>query len=99
HTSPQNNVNVSSRKMQSFHGQMNVLAGEIERFKKSNFTVVFLGTNKERTQRLSSVLADHENEAAMTDSKTASVQGQVSIMEGELQSRFELALMKLHVIT
>ena len=41
HTSPQNIVNVTSRQMQSFHGQMNVLAGEMERFKKSNFTVVF----------------------------------------------------------
>ncbi|MFT4398511.1 transcription-repair coupling factor [Bacillus sp. SW14] len=99
HTSPQNIVNVSSRQMQSFHGQMNVLAGEMERFKKSNFTVVFLGANKERTQRLSSVLADYEIEAAVTDSKKALVQGQVYIMEGELQSGFELPLMKLAVIT
>lgn len=99
HTSPQNIVNVSSRQMQSFHGQMNVLAGEMERFKKSNFTVVFLGANKERTQKLSSVLADYDIEAAMTDSKKALVQGQVYIMEGELQSGFELPLMKLAVIT
>lgn len=48
---------------------MNVLAGEMERFKKSNFTVVFLGANKERTQKLSSVLADYDIEAAVTDSK------------------------------
>lgn len=99
HTSPQNIVNVSGRQMQSFHGQMNVLAGEMERFKKSNFTVVFLGANKERTQKLSSVLADYDIEAAMTDSKKALVQGQVYIMEGELQSGFELPLMKLAVIT
>ncbi|AOY05717.1 transcription-repair coupling factor [Bacillus subtilis] len=99
HTSPQNIVNVSGRQMQSFHGQMNVLAGEMERFKKSNFTVVFLGANKERTQKLSSVLADYDIEAAVTDSKKALVQGQVYIMEGELQSGFELPLMKLAVIT
>lgn len=99
HTSPQNIVNVSGRQMQSFHGQMNVLAGEMERFKKSNFTVVFLGANKERTQKLSSVLADYDIEAAVTDSKKALAQGQVYIMEGELQSGFELPLMKLAVIT
>ncbi len=99
HTSPQNIVNVSSRQMQSFHGQMNVLASEMERFKKSNFTVVFLGANKERTERLSSVLADYEIEAAMIDNKKALAQGQVYVMEGELQSGFELPLMKLAVIT
>lgn len=85
--------------MQSFHGQMNVLAGEMERFKKSNFTVVFLGANKDRTDRLASVLADYEIEAAKTDSSKALVQGQVYVMEGELQSGFELPLMKLAVIT
>ncbi|ERH56722.1 MULTISPECIES: transcription-repair coupling factor [Bacillus amyloliquefaciens group] len=99
HTSPQNIVNVTSRQMQSFHGQMNVLAGEMERFKKSNFTVVFLGANKDRTDRLASVLADYEIEAAKTDSSKALVQGQVYVMEGELQSGFELPLMKLAVIT
>ncbi|MCC9023949.1 transcription-repair coupling factor [Bacillus nakamurai] len=99
HTSPQNIVNVTSRQMQNFHGQMNVLAGEMERFKKSNFTVVFLGANKDRTDRLASVLADYEIEAAKTDSTKALVQGQVYVMEGELQSGFELPLMKLAVIT
>ncbi len=99
HTSPQNIVNVTSRQMQSFHGQMNVLAGEMERFKKSNFTVVFLGANKDRTDRLASVLADYEIEAAKTDSSKALVQGQVYVMEGEPQSGFELPLMKLAVIT
>lgn len=99
HTSPQNIVNVTSRQMQNFHGQMNVLTGEMERFKKSNFTVVFLGANKDRTDRLASVLADYEIEAAKTDSSKALVQGQVYVMEGELQSGFELPLMKLAVIT
>lgn len=60
---------------------------------------MFLGANKERTQKLSSVLADYDIEAAVTDSKKALVQGQVYIMEGELQSGFELPLMKLAVIT
>ena len=50
HTSPQNIVNVSSKQMQSFHGQMNVLKNEIERFKKSKYTTVFLGDSKERVE-------------------------------------------------
>ncbi|BBP86491.1 hypothetical protein BsIDN1_01090 [Bacillus safensis] len=40
-TNPQNIVNVSSKQMQNFHGQMNVLASEIERYKNSNTRLSF----------------------------------------------------------
>src|SRR5699024_2073336 len=33
-TTPQNIVNISSRTMQQFHGQMNLLQGEMKRWKK-----------------------------------------------------------------
>ncbi|MGN9863294.1 transcription-repair coupling factor [Bacillus swezeyi] len=99
HTSPQNIVNVSSKQMQSFHGQMNVLKNEIERFKKSKYTTVFLGDSRERVEKLASVLSDYEIEAAQADQDAALAQGQIYIMEGGLQSGFELPLMKLAVIT
>ncbi|MEK5499509.1 transcription-repair coupling factor [Bacillus sp. FSL M8-0168] len=99
HTSPQNIVNVSSKQMQSFHGQMNVLKNEIERFKKSKYTTVFLGDSRERAEKLASVLEDYEIEAAQADENTALAQGQIYIMEGGLQTGFELPLMKLAVIT
>ncbi|MCJ8224812.1 transcription-repair coupling factor [Bacillus paralicheniformis] len=99
HTSPQNIVNVSSKQMQSFHGQMNVLKNEIERFKKSKYTTVFLGDSKERVEKLASVLSDYEIEAAQADQDAALAQGQIYIMEGGLQSGFELPMIKLAVIT
>ncbi|MFC8150124.1 transcription-repair coupling factor [Bacillus paralicheniformis] len=99
HTSPQNIVNVSSKQMQSFHGQMNVLKNEIERFKKSKYTTVFLGDSKERVEKLASVLSDYDIEAAQADQDAALAQGQIYIMEGGLQSGFELPMIKLAVIT
>ena len=41
-TNPQNIINITCKQMQNFHGQMNVLKGEIERWKKSNYAIVFL---------------------------------------------------------
>ncbi|NPC94950.1 transcription-repair coupling factor [Bacillus sp. WMMC1349] len=99
HTSPQNIVNVSSKQMQSFHGQMNVLKSELERFKKSKYTTVFLGDRKERVEKLASVLSDYEIEAAQASPDAVLAQGQTYIMEGNLQTGFELPLLKLAVIT
>lgn len=64
HTSPQNILNVSCKQMQNFHGQMNVLKSEIERWKKANFSVVFLGATEERVKKLEAVLSDYEINAA-----------------------------------
>ena len=38
--------------MQNFHGQMNVLKAEIDRWKKGHYTIVFLGADEERVKRL-----------------------------------------------
>ena len=38
--------------MQNFHGQMNVLKTEMERWKKGNYTVVFLGADEERVKKI-----------------------------------------------
>lgn len=98
-TNPQNIVNVSSKQMQNFHGQMNVLASEIERYKKQQYTVVFLGADEERTDKLSSVLHDYDIEAALAKPDAELVSGQVYILQGELQTGFELPLSKIAVIT
>jgi transcription-repair coupling factor (superfamily II helicase) len=50
HTSPQNILNLSCKQMQNFHGQMHVLRNELDRWQKSNYAVVFLGANEERTR-------------------------------------------------
>ena len=65
-TNPQNIINISCKQMQNFHGQMNVLKGEIERWKKSNYSIVFLGSDEERVKKLERVLEDYEIEATIT---------------------------------
>ena len=49
--------------MQDFHGQMNVLKGEIERWKKGHYSIVFLGSDEERVKKLERVLLDYDIEA------------------------------------
>ena len=52
-TSPQNIFNLSSKPMQSFHGQMNVLKAELDRWKKGNFTIILLGPDEEQNEEAS----------------------------------------------
>ena len=99
HTSPQNILNLSCKQMQNFHGQMNVLKNELDRWKKSNYAIVFLGVNEERTKKLEQVLEDYEINATILREGESLVSGKILIMEGDLQTGFELPMQKLAVIT
>ncbi|MDQ0233284.1 transcription-repair coupling factor [Metabacillus malikii] len=99
HTSPQNILNLSCKQMQNFHGQMNVLKNELERWKKSNYAIVFLGVNEERTKKLEQVLDDYEINSTIKHREDKLINGKVIIMEGDLQTGFELPMQKLAVIT
>ena len=87
HTQPQNIVNFVSRGMQDFHGQMNVLKAEIERWRKSGSTIMMLAGNQERMERMRRVLSDYGIDEPPT------------MLEGNLQSGFELPSIHLVVIT
>ncbi len=99
YTHPENIVNITCKSMQNFHGQMDLLKGELERWKKSQFAVVFLGENDERVNKLANVLEDYDIEAEIikSDSNISTVRPQ--IMKGDLNSGFELPLQHLVVIT
>ena len=96
-TNPQNIVNIACKPMQSFHGQMHVLKAEIERWKKGRFTVVFLGADKNRAEKIQSVLEDYEIEAAYVAEDL--IPGHIQVAEGNLNTGFELPMCKLAVIT
>ncbi|WP_141434184.1 transcription-repair coupling factor [Bacillus sp. 03113] len=97
-TNPQNIVNVSCKQMQSFHGQINVLKSEIERWKKSRFSVVFLATDEERVKKLESVLADYDIDVSISyDQKIQ--KGKIQILQGSLLTGFELPIQKVAIIT
>ncbi|MDQ0273096.1 transcription-repair coupling factor [Cytobacillus purgationiresistens] len=98
-TNPQNIINVSCKPMQNFHGQMHVLKSELERWKKGNYAVVFLGVDEERVQKLQNVLEDYEIESMITVDSQSLAQGRIQIMEGGLQTGFELNNQRLAVIT
>lgn len=85
-TQPQNIVNFMCRAMQNFHGQMNVLKAEVERWRKAGTRVVILASGQERMDRVTRILGDYHIEGA-------------DIYDGDLQSGFELPSVHLVVIT
>ena len=97
-TNPQNIINIACKQMQDFHGQMNVLKGEIERWKKGHYAIVFLGSDEERVKKLERVLLDYEIEATIT-SRQHLQNGIVQIVKGDLLSGFELSAQKVAVVT
>jgi transcription-repair coupling factor (superfamily II helicase) len=86
HTQPQNIVNFMCRAMQNFHGQMNVLKAEMERWKRAGSQVIMLANGEERLERLRRILHDYKIEEPL-------------LINGNLQSGFELASVHLAVIT
>ena len=98
-TNPQNIINLTCKQMQNFHGQMNVLKGEVDRWRKGNFAIVFLGADSDRVSRLERILADYEIEADIVSDQTDLVTGKVQIMQGDLLTGFELPIQKVAVVT
>lgn len=86
HTQPQNIVNFVTRAMQNFHGQMNVLKVESERWARSGMQTIILASDEERISRLQRVLGDYKIETP-------------TIVKGNLQSGFEFLAGKIAVIT
>ena len=98
-TNPQNIMNISCKPMQSFHGQMNVLKAEMERWKKNQYSVLIIGSDQERLEKLEQVLQDYEIDSVVKDSSQPVIHGQIQLVEGSLQSGFELPILKMAVIT
>ncbi len=85
-THPQHVVNFTCRSMQNFHGQMNVLKSEADRWKKSGQHVICMAANEDRVKHVERVLSDFQIEGIL-------------VREGNLQAGFELPSSKLVVIT
>jgi transcription-repair coupling factor (superfamily II helicase) len=98
-TMPENLVNFSSRTMQQFHGQMNVLKNEMTRWKKGNYSVILLVPNEKRRDKVQSVLADYGMEAIITDGNQVLPYKEPAIMVGQLSGGFELPLFRVALIT
>ncbi|MBB6284458.1 transcription-repair coupling factor [Geobacillus subterraneus] len=99
HTHPQNVVNITCKQMQNFHGQMALLQSEMERWKKANYAVVFLAPDAERVKKLQSLLEDYEIDALPLPREAVLLHGKCQLLQGDLNTGFELPLQKLAVIT
>ncbi|PLR78934.1 transcription-repair coupling factor [Bacillus sp. V3-13] len=98
-TNPQNIVNISCKQMQNFHGQMNVLKGEVERWRKGNYSIIFLGPDQERVKKLERVLEDYQIEATIVHHDHDLMPAKAQIVQGNLHTGFELPIQKIAVIT
>lgn len=89
---------VQYRPMQQFFGQMGLLKVEIDRWEKQQQTVVFLVGNHERAKKLEQDFRDHEIYAVETTPDRLFT-GRSQIVEGTLQSGFELPQDRVVVVT
>lgn len=98
-TSPQNIVNFTCKPMQAFHGQMNLFKVEFDRWKKSGYTVIIQGTNEANFNKLERVFEDFNIDKNVLINPESIVPSAVQIVNGGLQSGFELPMQKLVLVT
>lgn len=98
-TSPQNIININCYNMQNFHGQINYLKTEMERWGNNKTHIIFLAADKERAKRLQRVLEDYGVDINIVSEATQVLPQNPVIIIGNLQTGFELPSIHLSVIT
>ncbi|WP_173918010.1 transcription-repair coupling factor [Halobacillus sp. Marseille-Q1614] len=98
-TQPQNIVNISTRQMQQFHGQMNLLKSEMERWAKQGYSVIVLASDDTRAEKVHSVLLDYGMEASVVKASVTLPVKTPVVLKGNISSGFEWPLHKLAVLT
>ncbi|GGF35696.1 transcription-repair-coupling factor [Halobacillus andaensis] len=98
-TQPQNIVNISSRQMQQFHGQMNLLKTEMDRWMKQGYSVIILAPDETRAEKIHSVLLDYQMEAVVAKQQPKLPVDIPTIVKGNISSGFEWPMHKLAVLT
>ncbi|SFB31719.1 transcription-repair coupling factor [Lentibacillus halodurans] len=97
-THPQNIVNLSTRTMQEFHGQMHLFKNELKRWEKGDFSVVVLAPNEKRAEKIHSIFMDYEIEADVAHELTLPVR-RPTITVGNISNGIEFPMHKLVLIT
>ncbi|MFC0525649.1 transcription-repair coupling factor [Pontibacillus salicampi] len=98
-TQPENIVNFSCRAMQQFHGQMNLLQNEMQRWEKGNYSVLIVAPNEERADKIQSVLEDYDMEAVKADKQPELPIQKPTIIIDQINSGFELPMHHVAVLT
>ncbi|MTW86520.1 transcription-repair coupling factor [Virgibacillus dakarensis] len=97
-TQPENIINLSTRAMQEFHGQMHLFKNELKRWEKGNFSVVILAPNEKRAEKIHSIFTDYDIEAAFVKQLTLPVK-KPTISIGNISGGIEFPMHKLVLIT
>ncbi|WP_405098253.1 transcription-repair coupling factor [Oceanobacillus sp. FSL H7-0719] len=97
-TQPENIINLSSRAMQEFHGQMHLFKNELQRWEKGGFSVLILAENEKRAEKVYSILSDYQIESAVAKQLELPVT-KPTITIGNLTNGIELPMHKLVIIT
>ncbi|WP_419469624.1 transcription-repair coupling factor [Candidatus Enterococcus mansonii] len=90
--------NFQYRSMQQFFGQMPLLKTEMDRWQKQDQTVVVFVPTKERSQKVEELFRDFDI-SSVTASFDQLIEGKIQLVEGSLQSGFELPVEKIVAIT
>ncbi|MDQ0352659.1 transcription-repair coupling factor (superfamily II helicase) [Alkalibacillus filiformis] len=98
-TKPENIVNISSRQMQQFHGQMNLLKNEMDRWMQAQYSVVIIAADDERAKRVERVLDDYDMVAHQPHQLTDLPVNEPIIIQGNISEGFEMPSYKLAVLT
>ncbi|MCR1288448.1 transcription-repair coupling factor [Shouchella clausii] len=98
-TKPEQIINLSCKSMQNFHGQMDLLTSEVNRWLSNDYTVLFIAGTEDRANRLALNLEDEKIDAHLIEAITDLTPGKVQIYTGHLHTGFELSEQKLVVVT
>ncbi|MGM0126192.1 transcription-repair coupling factor [Enterococcus sp. AZ194] len=90
--------NFQYRSMQQFFGQMPLLKTEMDRWKKQGQTVVVYISTKERLKKIEEMFLDFDIKSVQTTADKL-LTGKIQLVEGGLQSGFELPQDKLVALT
>ncbi|SFD73137.1 transcription-repair coupling factor [Lentibacillus persicus] len=97
-TQPQNIINLSTRTMQEFHGQMNLFKNELKRWEKGDFSVVVLAPDEDRAEKIQSIFMDYAIEADVVNELELPVR-RPTITVGEVSNGIEFPMHKLVLVT
>ena len=89
-------VTFSCKPMQQFHGQMNLLKNEMDRWQQSHFNVFIIADGEERMQKVKAILQDYEIAANLIGKPQKAA---YSVIDGDLSAGFELPLQRIAVVT
>src|SRR5699024_4834415 len=97
-TQPENIVNISSRTMQEFHGQMNLFQNELSRWEKANYSTIVVVDSEQRAEKVQAIFQDYGMEFVIQD-KLELPAVTPTITVANLSTGIELPLRRLTIVT